>query len=62
MAAAAAPTAPIVGVQELNAFGYGAAVTVGRTTNVDRTQNGVRRFSDANIDGSRIGGVGAVFD
>jgi hypothetical protein len=41
-------------VQELNAFGYGAAVTAGRSSNVDRTttQFGIQ---DANIEGSRIG-------
>ena len=30
-----------VGVQELNAFGYGAAITVGRSSDVDRTQTGI---------------------
>ena len=41
-------------LQELNAFGYGTAVTVGRKSNVDRTQTqfGVQ---DNNIQGSRIG-------
>lgn len=41
-------------VQELNAFGYGAAITAGRSSNVDRTttQFGIQ---DANIEGSRIG-------
>ena len=42
-----------VGVQELNAFGYGAAVTVGHSTNVDRTQTGIG-IQDSNIYGSRI--------
>jgi hypothetical protein len=42
-----------VGVQELNAFGYGAAVTVGRSSDVDRTQTGIG-VQDANIYGSRI--------
>src|SRR5450755_3658857 len=41
-------------LQELNAFGYGAAITAGRSSNVDRTttQFGIQ---DANIEGSRIG-------
>ena len=40
-------------VQELNAFGYGAAVTAGRASNVDRTQTqfGVQ---DNNVYGSRV--------
>lgn len=41
-------------IQELNAFGYGAAVTVGRATNVDRTQSGIG-IADGNVHGSRIG-------
>jgi len=41
-------------LQELNAFGYGTAVTVGRSSNVDRTQTqfGVQ---DNNVHGSRVG-------
>jgi hypothetical protein len=42
-----------VGVQELNAFGYGAAITVGRSSDVDRTQTGIG-IQDGNIAGSRI--------
>ena len=42
-----------VGVQELNAFGYGAAVTVGRSSDVDRTQTGIG-IQDGNTFGSRI--------
>jgi len=42
-----------LGVQELNAFGYGAAVTVGRSSDVDRTQTGIG-IQDGNINGSRI--------
>lgn len=40
-------------LQELNAFGYGTAVTVGRASNIDRTQTqfGVQ---DNNVHGSRI--------
>jgi hypothetical protein len=40
-------------LQELNAFGYGTAVTVGRNSNIDRTQTqfGVQ---DNNVHGSRI--------
>jgi len=48
-----------VGVQELNAFGYGAAVTVGRSSNVDRTQTALG-IQDNNIYGSRIG-VSALY-
>jgi hypothetical protein len=40
-------------VQELNAFGYGAAITVGRSSDVDRTQTGIG-IQDGNIVGSRI--------
>jgi outer membrane protein assembly factor BamA len=42
-----------VGVQELNAFGYGVAVTAGRSSNVDRTQTGLG-VQDNNVYGSRI--------
>jgi len=41
-------------LQELNAFGYGAAVTVGRSTSVDRTQTQLG-VQDNNVHGSRIG-------
>jgi hypothetical protein len=41
-------------LQDLNAFGYGAAVTVGRATSVDRTTNGFA-VADNNVHGSRIG-------
>jgi hypothetical protein len=43
-----------VAVQELNAFGYGAAVTAGRSTTVDRTQTQLG-IADSNVHGSRIG-------
>jgi hypothetical protein len=41
-------------LQELNAFGYGTAVTVGRKSDVDRTETqfGVQ---DKNVHGSRVG-------
>jgi hypothetical protein len=48
-----------IGVQELNAFGYGAAVSVGHSANVDRTQTGLG-IQDNNIHGSRIG-VSALY-
>jgi hypothetical protein len=41
-------------VQELNAFGYGTAVTVGRASNVDRTQTQFD-VQDKNVHGSRVG-------
>jgi outer membrane protein assembly factor BamA len=41
-------------LQELNAFGYGTAVTVGRKTDVDRTQTQLG-VQDNNVNGSRIG-------
>jgi hypothetical protein len=40
-------------VQELNAFGYGADVTAGRASNVDRTQTQLG-VQDNNVYGSRI--------
>jgi hypothetical protein len=40
-------------VQELNAFGYGAAVTAGRASNVDRTQTQLG-VQDNNVYGSRV--------
>jgi hypothetical protein len=40
-------------LQELNAFGYGSAVTIGRKSNVDRTQTQLD-VQDNNIHGSRI--------
>jgi hypothetical protein len=40
-------------VQELNAFGYGSAVTIGRSSNVDRTQTQFE-VQDNNIHGSRV--------
>ena len=48
-----------LGVQELNAFGYGVAVTAGRSSSVDRTQTGLG-IQDNNIYGSRIG-VNALY-
>jgi hypothetical protein len=48
-----------LGVQELNAFGYGVAVTAGRSSSVDRTQTGLG-VQDNNIYGSRIG-VAALY-
>jgi hypothetical protein len=41
------------GFQELNIFGYGAAVQIGRSSNIDRTQNEIG-FSDGNVEGSRF--------
>ena len=41
------------GFQELNIFGYGAAVQVGRSSNVDRTQSEIA-LSDGNLEGSRV--------
>jgi outer membrane protein assembly factor BamA len=46
-------------LQELNAFGYGAAVTVGRASSVDRTQTQLG-IQDANVEGSRVG-VAALY-
>jgi hypothetical protein len=45
-----------LGVQELNAFGYGVAVTAGRNSSVDRTQTGLG-VQDNNVYGTRIGVV-----
>ena len=42
-----------LGFQELNIFGYGAAVQVGRSSSVDRTQNEIG-ISDGNLEGSRV--------
>src|SRR3984885_7932373 len=41
------------GFQELNIFGYGAAVQVGRSSNVDRTQSEIA-LSDGNLEGTRL--------
>jgi hypothetical protein len=41
-------------LQELNAFGYGSAVTIGRSSNVDRSKTELD-VQDKNIHGSRIG-------